>query len=74
MKTVDALFQEHKTKHLSLDDEAICKRYFGLKPETARRYASEGKLGVKARQVRPANGAPWFVDIEDLAKALDGRR
>lgn len=71
MNTVDALYQEHKTKHLNVEDEAVCRKYFGLSPKIARRYAKEKKLGVRAFQVRPANGAPWFVDIEDLAKVLD---
>lgn len=71
MNTVDALFQEHKTKLLNVEDETVCKKYFGLSPKIARRYAKENRLGVRAFQIRPANGAPWFVDIEDLAKKLD---
>lgn len=73
MKTVDALYQQHKSKHLNVEDDEICKRYFGLAPHIARRYAREGKLGVRAFQVRKSSGAPWFVDIEDLAKVLDSK-
>lgn len=73
MKTFDALYQEHKTKLLNVEDENVCRKYFGLSPKIARRYAKENRLGVRAFQIRAANGAPWFIDIEDLAKKLDSK-
>jgi hypothetical protein len=73
MKTVEALYKRHNSKHLNVEDDDVCKRYFGLAPHVARRYARENKLGVRAFQVRQSNGAPWFVDIEDLAKILDSK-
>lgn len=73
MKTVEMLYQKYKDKLIPL--AVIATDYYAITDErTINRMAAAGKFpGLKPFKMRDSRAAPWMVDIENLAEAIEKR-
>lgn len=53
--------------------EKVAPKYFGLKPEEAKKQAAMNRLPVPAFRVG-SQKAPWLVSATDLAELIDRQR
>lgn len=53
--------------------EKVALKYFGLKPDEAKRQAAMNKLPVAAFRAG-SQKAPWLISADDLARWIDQRR
>jgi len=73
MKTIDILLNKYGDKFVPLD--RVAADYYAVNDNrTINRMAVNGKFpGLKPFKARESKAAPWLVDIENLANALDSR-
>lgn len=73
MNLPDKLFQKYGDAHVTL--ERVASDYYGVTdPRTIRRMAEKNQFpGLKPFRARDSKQAPYFVSIENLAKALEER-
>jgi len=48
-----------------------CEKYFGMKPEEAKRRASFQQLPVPVHRATASQKGPWLVSAQDLAELID---
>ncbi len=66
-QTYDDLVKEFGTPMIPL--ESMCKKFFGLEPETARTRAASGTLPVQPIRLN-GQKSPWLMPAAALAKHL----
>lgn len=68
VSTYFALMAEFGTAHIPL--EAMCLKYFGLDPETAKIRAGRGELPVQPIRLA-GQKSPWLVPADKLAQLIE---
>lgn len=71
ISTFFALMAEFGTSEIPLED--VCEKFFGLKPDMAKKRASRQQLPVTAYR-GGTQKSPWLVSAQDLADYIDKQR
>lgn len=69
--TFFALMAEFGTAEIPLED--ISEKFFGLKPDIAKKRAARQRLPVKVYR-GATQKSPWLVSAQDLADHIDQQR
>lgn len=71
ISTFFALMAEFGTAEIPLED--VAEKFFGLKPDMAKKRAARQQLPVTAYRAGTQK-SPWLVSAQDLANYIDEQR